>query len=158
MKTDEVVPCRSYIAHCAVVLNSKKVGLLTICGQAWPLPSWMDHAHLVLLVSARKNLIGCGTAGPQLRGNRPTVVRFHGMFDLRLASSWTRLWNLHRKNSNFFTWLTIIPSTGENQKIVISEFWFYSKTADIWVSGSVIHIIKKPWPNNNNNNNNNKGS
>ena len=33
--------------------------------QAWPLPSWTDHARLVVRVSARKNLIGCGAAGPQ---------------------------------------------------------------------------------------------
>ena len=38
--------------------------------QAWPLPSWTDHARLVVRVSARKNLIGCGAAGPQFKGEQ----------------------------------------------------------------------------------------
>ena len=46
----------------------------------------------------------------------------------------------------FFTLLIITPTIGENKKFVIFEFLFYSKTSQIRVGGSVIHIIKKPWP------------
>ena len=97
MKTDEVVSCWSCVAHCTPL---KKV--LTICSRH-------DHSHLewIMHVWLCGSLLGRSWLAVRRqarnsRGNRPAVIWFHGVFDLRLASSWTRLWNLHRKNSNFF--------------------------------------------------------
>ena len=79
--------------------HSKKV--LTICSRhdhcrlEWILHVWLCGSLLGRI------LLAVGRQSWNSRGNRPAVVWFHGVFDLCLVSSWTRLWNSHRKNSNF---------------------------------------------------------